>query len=630
MPRHLFRLTLLGALFFATAAAHAGTDQNMDKMVVTATMTEKRIADAPGSIEVISAQDITELNAQTVAQALESATGLIVSNESGRVKVPSIRGARAKHTLILLDGRRLAYGFNDMVDLRQIPTTMVERIEIVRGPASSLYGSDALGGVVNIITKKASREVTAKASGQYGRQIDGENDRFNFGGYLGGGTDQVRTLLAMEAGHENGWDRNGAAPDDGFSQEPAFLAGRLAWDLTDGQSLSAGAEYMQNTYDGLQFYEGSDRTRTADESRQGYFLQYDAAFMDVHNVMVRLNRSEFDNELGFSPFAASGERVTEQYTNQLEARYSGLFLGNHLLTAGGEVRREGLDDTQNDMGTNEHTDNYSLFLQDEFQILDPLTLTLSLRYDSHSEFGEHWSPRASIVYTILEGLRLKGSFGQGFKAPSLSELYVKSLRQKGKLVYEANEDLKEEESTSYEVGVEGEYGDMYGGVTLFRTEVDNLIESVFDRSEGTGKNKKDFYIYKNIAEATLQGVEVQAGVKLPLGFSLDGNAIWLDADNKSGEDVGGQPEFKAFAKLGYTLPEYRLRANFHASFVDQMTYAEGDKESYTICGLYLAKDINDNFEIFTGAENIFGTRLNRNDVEQIEPVTVYAGLTMKF
>lgn len=630
MPRHLFRLTLLGALFFATAAAHAGTDQNMDKMVVTATMTEKRIADAPGSIEVISAQDITELNAQTVAQALESATGLIVSNESGRVKVPSIRGARAKHTLILLDGRRLAYGFNDMVDLRQIPTTMVERIEIVRGPASSLYGSDALGGVVNIITKKASREVTAKASGQYGRQIDGENDRFNFGGYLGGGTDQVRTLLAMEAGHENGWDRNGAAPDDGFSQEPAFLAGRLAWDLTDGQSLSAGAEYMQNTYDGLQFYEGSDRTRTADESRQGYFLQYDAAFMDVHNVMVRLNRSEFDNELGFAPFAASGERVTEQYTNQLEARYSGLFLGNHLLTAGGEVRREGLDDTQNDMGTNEHTDNYSLFLQDEFQILDPLTLTLSLRYDSHSEFGEHWSPRASIVYTILEGLRLKGSFGQGFKAPSLSELYVKSLRQKGKLVYEANEDLKEEESTSYEVGVEGEYGDMYGGVTLFRTEVDNLIESVFDRSEGTGKNKKDFYIYENIAEATLQGVEVQAGAKLPLGFSLDGNAIWLDADNKSGEDVGGQPEFKAFAKLGYTLPEYRLRANFHASFVDQMTYAEGDKESYTICGLYLAKDINDNFEIFTGAENIFGTRLNRNDVEQIEPVTVYAGLTMKF
>jgi len=574
---------------------------------------------------------MTELNAQTVAQALESATGLIVSNESGRVKVPSIRGARAKHTLILLDGRRLAYGFNDMVDLRQIPTTMVERIEIVRGPASSLYGSDALGGVVNIITKKASREVTAKASGQYGRQIDGENDRFNFGGYLGGGTDQVRTLLAMEAGHENGWDRNGAAPDDGFSQEPAFLAGRLAWDLTDGQSLSAGAEYMQNTYDGLQFYEGSDRTRTADESRQGYFLQYDAAFLDVHNVMVRLNRSEFDNELGFSPFAASGERVTEQYTNQLEARYSGLFLGNHLLTAGGEVRREGLDDTQNDMGTNEHTDNYSLFLQDEFQILDPLTLTLSLRYDSHSEFGEHWSPRASIVYTILEGLRLKGSFGQGFKAPSLSELYVKSLRQKGKLVYEANEDLKEEESTSYEVGVEGEYGDMYGGVTLFRTEVDNLIESVFDRSEGTGKNKKGiFYIYENIAEATLQGVEVQAGVKLPLGFSLDGNAIWLDADNKSGEDVGGQPEFKAFAKLGYTLPEYRLRANFHASFVDQMTYAEGDKESYTICGLYLAKDINDNFEIFTGAENIFGTRLNRNDVEQIEPVTVYAGLTMKF
>ncbi len=630
MPRQLIRLTLLGAMLCVSAAAHAGTDQNMDKMVVTSTMTEKRIADAPGSVEVISAQDMTELNALTVAEALESATGLIVNNESGRVKVPSIRGARAKHTLILLDGRRLAYGFNDMVDLRQIPTTMVERIEIVRGPASSLYGSDALGGVVNIITKKASREVTAKAGGQFGRQMDGENDRFNVGGYLGGGTDRLRSLLAMEAGHENGWDKDGAAPDDGFSQEPAFLAGRLAWDLTDNQSLTAGTEYMQNTYDGFQFYEGSDRTRRADESRQGYFLQYDAAFLDVHNVMLRLNRSEFDNELGFTPFAASGERVTEQDTNQLEARYSGLILNHHLLTVGGEVRREGLDDTQSGVTTDEHVDNYSMFLQDEFQIFDPLTLTLTMRYDSHSEFGEHWSPRASLVYTVLEGLRLKGSYGQGFRAPSLSELYVTSQRQKGKLIYEANEDLEEEESTSYELGMEGEYHDIYGGVTLFRNDVDNMIESVFDRSVGVGNNKKNYYIYRNIAEATLQGVEVQAGAKLPLGFSLDGNAIWLDADNTSGEDVGGQPAFKAFAKLGYAMPEHRLRANFHASFVDQMTYSDGDKESYTTCGVYLAKGLNDNLEIFVGADNIFGTQLKREDVEQIEPTTVYAGLTIQF
>ena len=630
MPRHLFSLSLLGAVLCMAAAAPVGADQGMDKMVVTATMTEKRIADAPGSIEVITAEDIADRNALTVAEALESAAGLVVGNESGRVKVPSIRGARAKHTLVLLDGRRLAFGFNDMVDLRQIPTTMVERIEIVRGPASSLYGSDAIGGVVNIITKKASSDLTAKLSGQYGRQVDGDNDRFTVGGYLSGGSGPVRSLLALEAGHENGWDRNGLAPDDGFSQEPAFVAGRLAWDLSETQSLTAGAEYMQNTYDGAQTYEGLTRTRTADEERKGYFLQYDGTFDDIHNIMVRLNRSEFENELGFSPYAASGQRDTEQYANQLEARYSGLFAGNHLLTVGGEIRREGLDDTQNSLRTDKHVDNYSLFLQDEFQILDPLTLTLSLRYDSHSEFGDHWSPRASLVYAVLEGLRLKGSFGQGFRAPSLSELYVTSLRQKGKQVYEANEDLKEEESTSYELGVEGEYGDMYGGLTVFRTDVDNMIESVFDRSVGSGQNKKDYYIFRNIAEATLQGVEVQAGARLPLGFSFDANAIWLDVDTKSGQDVGGQPEFKAFAKLGYALPEHRLRANIHATFIDQMTYAEGGKESYTICGVYLAKGLNDNLEVFTGADNIFGTRLNRNDVEQIEPATVYAGLTMKF
>ncbi|NCC25022.1 MAG: TonB-dependent receptor [Deltaproteobacteria bacterium] len=631
MTRQLFRSALPWVLLFAPIIAHAEGNRTMDKMVVTATMTEKRIIDAPGSVEVITSQDMADLNAQNVAQALESAVGLMVSNESGRVKVPSIRGARAKQTLVLLDGRRLAYGFNEMIDLRQIPTTMVERIEIVRGPASALYGSDALGGVVNIITKKASRDWTAKVSGQYGSQFKGENDRFDVGGYIGGGTDQIRSLIAMEAGRENGWDKDGEAPDDGFGQEPSFLAGRLAWDLTENQSLTAGAEYMQNTYDGAQFYEAMTRTRTADENRKGYFLQYDADFLDVHTLMLRLNRSEYDNDLKFTPHAASGKRDTEQYTNQFEGRYSGLFLDKHLVTIGGEARSDGLDDTQAGLNTDKHADNYSLFLQDEFQVLDPLTLTVSLRYDNHSAFGDHWSPRASVVYAVLEGLRFKGSFGQGFRAPSLSELYVTSLRQKGKLIFEANKDLKEEDSTSYELGVEGEYGDVYGGLTLFRNEVDNMIESVFDRSEGQGKDKKDYYMYKNIAKATLQGVEVQAGAKLPFGFSLDGSAMWLDADNKTGgEDIGGQPKLKAFGKLGYALPEFRFRANIHATFVDRMTYSGGDEKSYTVCGAYMAKGLSENFEIFAGADNVFGTQVKHLDVEQIEPATFYAGLTMKF
>ena len=627
----LFRIALLGAVLCVATATPASADQNMDTMVVTATMTEQTVAEAPGSVEVITGQDMADQNALTVAEALETATGMVVSRESGRIEVPSIRGARSKHTLVLLDGRRLAFGYNDMIDLRQIPTTMVERIEVVRGPASALYGSDALGGVVNIITKKAPSEWTAKLRGQYGGQVNGENQGFTVGGYVGGGTDRVHALLATEANHQAGWDKNGDAPDDGFSADPAFLAARLAVDLTEMQTLTAGAEYMQNTHAGDQVYESRTRERQADEERQGYFLQYDAQFADTQTLMLRANHSGYEDEIGFTPYAASGERTTEQSTNQLEARYSALLLSDHMLTLGGEIRRDGLDDTQAGVDTDEHVDNYSVLVQDEYQIIDPLTLVVSLRYDNHSEFGDHLSPRASLVYAVMDNLRLKGSFGQGFRAPSLSELYVTSQRQKGKVVHEANENLQEEESTSYELGVEGEYEAFHGGLTVFRTDIDNMIEAVLDRTVGKGSNKVTYYTYDNIAEATVQGLEVQAGVKLPLGFSLDGNAIWLDVDNKSGgEDIGGQPEFKAYAKLGYELPEYRIRANIHSSFVDRMTYADGDKDSYVTCGAHVAKELSNTFEIFAGAENIFGTHLKREDVEQIEPATVYAGLTMKF
>lgn len=630
MRRTLFSLALLvPALFSATAQAE--TPNAMETMVVTATMTEKRLADAPGSVEVITTQDIVDLNALNVAEALESATGLIVGTESGRIQVPSIRGARSKHTLVLLDGRRLAFGYNDMVDLRQIPTVLIERIEIIRGPGSALYGSDALGGVINIITKKAPKDLTAKATGQYGTNVEGEGQEFVAGGYLGGSVDRFRALVATEIRHKADWDRDDTAPDDGFSTEPAFLAGRFVFDATDNHSLSGGVEYMQNTYAGDQFYENLTRERTADEDRTGYYLQYDAKILDTDRILLRANRSEYGNTIDFTPYVLSGDRQTEQNVNQLEARYSGLFFQNHLFTLGGEFRREGLDDTQAGVTTDDAVENLSVFLQDEFQILEPLSLVLSLRYDSHSEFGDHWSPRASVIYSPLDNLRLKASWGQGFRAPSLTELFVTTTKKRGKEVYAANADLQEEEATTYEIGIEGEYGDMYGGVTAFRTEVDNLIESVFDRTTGKGSSKVSHYSYENIAEATLQGIEAQAGAKLPLGFSLDTTMLWLDVDNTSGgEDIGGHPEFKAYAKLGYSLPEHRVRANVHTNFVGRMTYSDGDQESYTTCGARVSKALNDNLELFAGAENIFGTRLKRNDVEQIEPTTIYAGLTLKF
>ncbi len=601
------------------------------EIVISATLTEMDIADAPGSVEVVTAREIADMNAQTAAEALETAVGLVVSRESGRVQVPSIRGARSKHALVLLDGRRLAFGFNDLIDLRQIPTVMIERIEIVRGPASALYGSDALGGVVNIITKAPPAEWSGMVSGQFGINRDGEADEYIGGASVGGALDRFRFLLSAELRRKDGWDADGTLPDDGFEEKPRFVAGRFAFDATDNQRLSGGFEYTENSFTGGQFFENAARERRADEDRHGYFLQYDLRFAQLHTLMLRANRSAYRNELGFDPFAASGERRIEQDTNQFEARYSGFFLDRHLVTLAGEYRRDGLDNEVLEIATNENVENFSLFLQDEFNIFDPLYLVAALRYDHHSEFGSRWSPKASLVYEIGRGLRLKGSVGKGFRAPSLTELFVTSFRRRGREVFAGNPNLKPETSTSYEIGVQGERDRFHAGLTLFRTEVDDLIEPVLERTEGTGPGRMDFFEYRNIAEATQQGVEVEGGVVLPAGLSLVGNLVWLDVDNQTGGgDIGAQPEYKTYLKLGYELPEWRARANLRMSYFGRQTYADGDRYSYALFGTRFAKEFGEGFEAFAGVDNIFDKRVERNGVVQIEPTTFYAGVTARF
>ena len=281
--------------------------------------------------------------------------------------------------------------------------------------------------------------------------------------------------------------------------------------------------------------------------------------------------------------------------------------------------------------TDQEVDNISFLLQDEFRLLDPLYVLLGIRYDNHSAFGSQWSPRGSLIYSLTDHLRLKGSVGQGFRAPSLTELYVTSLRKRGKEEFKANPDLKAEKSTTWELGMEGEQGRFRGGVTGFYTEVEDLIETVFQRTKGSGKSKRDIYLYQNIAEATIKGIEAEAGVRLPRGFSLDGNLTWQEVENKTGGgDIGGIPEYKGFLKLGYQLPDWRLRANLRMSYIGNLTYADGDSYSYPLFGAYLAKGLNEHIEIFTGVDNILDKRIERFDVVQIEPTTFYLGVTGRF
>ena len=192
--------------------------------MVTATLQEQGISKVPSSVQVISREQIHEMGADTVTQALQEAVGMVIETESGRVRQPSIRGTGPQRTLVLIDGRRLAPGYRGVSDINQIPTTMIERIEVVRGPASALFGSDALGGVINIITIKPPQGKTmAKADLKVGTNTSSGGGAILPQALVGSDFDPFGFVLGASYRSRNGWEHDNVAPDDGDDLEQQYV-----------------------------------------------------------------------------------------------------------------------------------------------------------------------------------------------------------------------------------------------------------------------------------------------------------------------------------------------------------------------------------------------------------------------
>jgi outer membrane receptor for ferrienterochelin and colicins len=626
-------LIVLGLMLWRIPAGSGASEREPveeEEIVVSATMTEKIARDVPGSVEIITSREIEEMNAETVADAVVEATGLLVTTESGRQKRPSIRGTGNRHTLVLLDGRRLAAGFNDLTGMEQIPVDLIKRIEVVRGPASALYGSDAIGGVINIITRRPPKDLSAGVTAQYGQSTYKEAEQGIGRAFVGQSWDRLGLLLAGGYWKKNDYDRDGITPDDGDETEFASAGGRFSYAINDGHELMAGFEAVEKTSVGLRDMQQMDRERDAEDHRLNYFLEYDGKFTPLSSLMLRANHSEHENDIDFDPPTSmvpgteGDETDAERELDQMEARFTAMAVDRHLVTIGAEYRDESREDAS---GLDDDVQNLSFYVQDEYQVWDHLYLALSLRWDDHSDFGSEWTPRVSMTYNIFDHLRMKASYGQGFRAPGIMELYVPAYQKRGKLVYEPNSDLDPETSESYEAGIEGEYKAFQGRITVFQNEIEDLIEAVYYASTGSGKKRKDYYQYQNIAEASTRGVELEWRVKLPAGFDLTGNLAYLDSeDETTGEDLEGRPDYKGTVKLAYRHPASGLRANIRINHIGERYYSAETEDDVTWVSVYFSRDLSDTCRVFAGIDNVF----NNGEDEGLEPAYYYAGVSLSY
>jgi len=523
--------------------------QSEETMVVTASATEVNLKDAPASISVITAEDIKRKPVQNLRDVLREVPGVQLTNEGDNRKGISLRGLDSSYTLILIDGKRVnsrnaVFRHNDF-DLNWIPADAIERIEVVRGPMSSLYGSDALGGVVNIITRKVGKAwhgtLSADTTVQENRDRgDSYNGNFFATGPL---VDDLLGVKVFGGGGKREKDKQQPSDSASSGLSPRIEGNTLrngsvefALTPTDNQDMNFG--YGFNRQD-----RNSDSLDKNRLERQNYSIDHNGRW-DFGNTELRFYGDKVDN------FTTS--KITSQ-NNSLDGKLI-LPLGdiNQLVTFGGEWRHDKLSDPVNLTGGSSSkvsASQYALFVEDEWRMLDSLAMTAGVRMDDHETYGDHWSPRVYLVYNATDTVTVKGGWANAFKAPSLLQLspdwQTNSCRGGCSIV--GSPDLKPETSESFELGLyyagdKGWLDGITGSITAFQNNVDDMINiaRTADRDLAKSyanyvgeKDGKPVFRYYNVNKARINGIETELKVPFDDQWKLTLNYTYSDGRDLS-------------------------------------------------------------------------------------------------
>lgn len=458
---------ILAAMTMPTYAAEADTAQaDMQNLlskdvVVTATRTEAEVKTVPNTVEVITAEDIRKLGATDVYSALRLADNIQIMNTStGFGHRVSMRGMASNQTLILINGQRTAIEdtatTQNLLALDRINVNTIERIEIVRGAASAQYGSDALAGVINIITKKS----TGKPSVTVGAAT-GTTNMQNYYHIDLGKQGKFSGVFDMDFSKDRQWTehnvsglpiKNLQGPKQNYRFSGTYELGKdknLNLDLGYYKDKLTGdwshKEYNTGAWGGiirLQDAKLETERRDASLSLTGKNKKDD--------YMVRTFYSKMD-KFRFLPYTVLAKETGETNTYSvwgIEAKNSHKINGSHTLTYGTEYDRyvvEGVNfGKSGDNGKDVNT--YAAYIQDEWLAGNKWIIIPAVRYDKHSEFGSKTTPHLGVTYLLNDNNRFKANWGKGFKAPTVSELYM-DYTHMGVLTM-GNPDLKPEESTN--------------------------------------------------------------------------------------------------------------------------------------------------------------------------------------
>lgn len=600
MFRRACLATAVSAAIAVAAPAFANeevTDKSdIEVIVVSAAGFEQRMVDAPASISVVTAAELQQKSFTNIAEALSSIPGVDVRNGVGKTGGLNIqiRGLPSDYTLILIDGRRQntsgnigPNGFGEFSTSFLPPLSAIERIEVIRGPMSTLYGSDAMGGVVNIITKAVATEWGGNLSADYLYQEDrdaADAATFNLGvsGPLAEGLGLQLRGRFFDRGDSERMNPAGTGRDPRPAEGNNYsFGGKLTYQLNEQHRIWVDVDTARQRYDNkdgrlgnLDTYrpDGTPNRIAGYEDELRFFRDQQVighrAFLSAGTWDTSLSRVVTEQEgrtlpTGSAPAfgynAIGGEpRKLENTDIVFDTRFV-MPLANHLVSVGFEYKDAEVIDGAAGQGNAFKQDSKSIYAEDEWALRDDLRFTLGGRYEDHSAFGGHFTPRAYLVWNTTDQWTLKTGVSTGYKVPSPNQLHngVTGFTAQGASVTLGSPDLKPEETTNYEVSVNyNNQENLTVTATAFYNEFKNKFASgqsipncLYSDANtplnrpgcmtvGNFTTQSDFSQQINLDKAESRGFELTTNYQFTDTLSGKATYTWMDTEIKSGADVG--------------------------------------------------------------------------------------------
>lgn len=604
----------------------------LNEVVVTGARVERPLKDVPVLTRIISQKNIQALNPMSIETLLQyELPGLqIVYNSMSQLPEIKYQGMEGEYILFLIDGERVSgEGADHNVDFTRFNVDDIERIEVIRGSQSAVYGSNALGGVINIITKSANRPFTGNVSARYAgsngqRYTVSAGTKQNKFSSLSSATYRTRdtyTIGDSEGKVRTTVDPDGTIIEDQANASTTTIYGYEIWDasqkfgyaFTDKLSADLKGSFYHNKRD----VRGSNKY-------QDFFIDYTVSGKVKYLIDENQQLSAsyiYDNYKKDKDFFVAGFTRTDYRNRTQTARvdYAGTF-GTHTLSAGVEGNFEYLKHYMMKDSADASVETYSAYLQEDWKITRQLNVIASLRGDYHHVYHLHVTPKISAMYRPWETFTLRTGYSQGFRSPSLKELYQEyDMGGLGILMLYGNPDLKPETSNQYTLSAEFTKNGLNVSVSGYHNRFKNKIAYAL---LGDGSQDRQ---YVNAENAKTTGVEAILQMRVDFGLTLTGSYAYVndyqEIDGRNTSDI--RPHSITFnamyaRKFGKIGTNFSLNGQWTSkldtySFSTSGAYTLITYDARTLCTLNAGMTLPRGISLSFGVDNLFNFKDKASD-----------------